>query len=151
MTMAPRSRVESSGNWTHFYDLGVDLLLLGRYPTLMTRIMSLMGIEPGEAILDLGSGTGRNARWMLHGTGPTGRVVCVDISERMLRRARSRCAGYPQISFIQTRLEQPLPFEEEFDRVLLSFVLHGFEDADKRRVLANARTALKPGGSFCAD
>jgi ubiquinone/menaquinone biosynthesis C-methylase UbiE len=147
--MCPRSRVEESGNWAHFYDLMMDLLFLGRYPHFMAQVMSFVGVETGDAILDLGSGTGRNARLMGEKTGPTGRVVGVDISDRMLRRARRQCAGHPQIDFARHRIERPLPFEEEFDTVFLSFVLHGLEDVDKRYVLANAHRALKSGGSLC--
>jgi len=100
----------------------MDLLFLGRYPHFMAKVMSFVGVETGDAILDLGSGTGRNARLMGEKTGPTGRVVGVDISDRMLRRARRQCAGH---------------------------VLHGLEDVDKRYVLANAHRALKSGGSLC--
>jgi len=126
----------------------MDLLLLGRYPRFMARVTSLMGMQPGDALLDLGSGTGRNARLMLERAGPTGRVVGVDISARMLRRARRRCAGRPQIRFAEHRIEEPLPFDGEFDTVFISFVLHGLEDADKRRVLTNAHRALKPGAGL---
>ena len=147
--MAPRSKVEISGNWAPWYDRLMDLLFLGSYPRFMARVTALMQVEPGDEILDLGSGTGRNARLMLAKTGSAGRIVGVDISERMLRRARRQCAGYPQIRFVNRRIEQPLPFVEEFDKVFLSFTLHGLEDADKRRTIANARQALRPGGSLC--
>jgi len=146
--MALRSKVEVSGNWAPWYDRLMDLLFLGTYPRFMARVTALMQVEPGDEILDLGSGTGRNARLMLAKTGSAGRIVGVDISERMLRRARRSCAGRPQIRFINRRIEQPLPFVEEFDKVFLSFILHGMEDADKRRTIANARKALRPGGSL---
>jgi len=74
--------------------------------------------------------------------------VGVDISPQMLHRARRRCKRYPQISFVEQRIEQPLPFTEEFDKIFISFVLHGFEDEDKRRIIANARNALKQDGSL---
>lgn len=146
--MAARSKVEISGSWAPFYDRLMDVLFLGGYPRFMSRIVSLMGVEPGDEILDLGSGTGRNALLMAEKTGPTGRVVGVDISDRMLQRARRRCRDHPDICFIQRRIERPLPFAEEFDRVFISFVLHGLEGPDRRRVLENARRALRPGGGL---
>ncbi len=144
--MAPRSKVEISGSWAPFYDRLMDLLFLGTYPRFMAGVTALMQVEPGDAILDLGSGTGRNALLMLERAGSTARIVGVDISEAMLRRARRRCDGHPQIRFVRRRIEQPLPFAEEFDKVFLSFILHGLQDADKRRTIANARKALRPRG-----
>jgi len=146
--MTSRSKVEISGRWARWYDLMMDVLLLGRYGRFMRQVLDGMELEPGEAILDLGSGTGRNACLLAERVGPEGRVVGLDISDQMLARARRRCAGRPQVSFVKQRIEQSLPFTAEFDRVFLSFVLHGFEDDDKRRILANAYQALKPGGSI---
>lgn len=146
--MAPRSKVEISGWLARHYDLALDLVSLGRYQHLMARIVAKMQIRQGDAILDLGCGTGRNIPLMLDAAGPTARVVGVDISEVMLRRARRRCQAYPHVSFLQQRIEQRLPFEEEFDKVSLSWVLHGFEDEDKQRIVANARRALKPEGTL---
>jgi len=42
----------------------------------------------------------------------------------------------------------PLTYQEDFDKVLVSFVLHGFEDAQKVAIINNAYRALKPGGVF---
>ena len=146
--MTLRSKVEISGRWGPYYDRLMDLLFLGTYPRFMAQVIGKMQIESGDEILDLGSGTGRNARLMLDRLGSTGRIVGVDISPQMLHRARRRCKRYPQISFVEQRIEQPLPFTEEFDKVFISFVLHGFEDEDKRRIIANARNTLKQDGSL---
>lgn len=146
--MAPRSKVEISGRWAPYYDLLMDVLFLGTYPRFMAAVTARMQVEPGDEILDLGCGTGRNARLMLDRAGPAGRIVGVDVSERMLQRAQRRCERYPQMTLLKRRIEQPLPFAEEFDKVFLSFVLHGFEDEDKRRIIANARKALRHGGSL---
>jgi len=146
--MAVRTKVEISGHWASYYDRLMDLLFLGTYPRFMAEVTAKMQIQPGDEILDLGSGTGRNARLLLDRVGATGRVVGLDISPRMLHRARRRCARHPKITFVKRRIEQPLPFIEEFDKVFISFVLHGFEDEDKRRIIANARKALRHGGSL---
>jgi len=146
--MTLRSKVEISGHWAPYYDRMMDLLFLGTYPRFIAEVIAKMGIQPGDEILDLGSGTGRNARLMLDRVGSTGHIIGVDISPQMLHRARRRCECYPQISFVEQRIEQLLPFTEEFDKIFISFVLHGFEDEDKRRIIANARNALKQNGSL---
>jgi ubiquinone/menaquinone biosynthesis C-methylase UbiE len=146
--MVRRSKVEVSGRWAPYHDRLMALLLLGTYPRFIREVTARMQVEPGDEILDLGSGTGRNARVMLDGVGSTGRIVGVDTSQRMLHRARRQCERHPQPSSVKGRIEQPLPFAEEFDKVFVSFTLHGFEDEDKRRIIANARQALRQDGSL---
>jgi ubiquinone/menaquinone biosynthesis C-methylase UbiE len=146
--MSQRSHVEVGGWAARHYDLTMDLLLVGRYQAFIEQAIKRMDIRRGDAILDLGSGTGRNICVMLKFLGPTGRVVGVDISQEMLRQARQRCRAYPQVSFLNRRIEELLPFHEEFDKAFISFTLHGFEDEDKERVIANVHRALKPGGTF---
>jgi len=85
---------------------------------------------------------------MIQSLESAGRVVGVDISQEMLRQARQRCRAYPQVTFLNRRIEELLPFREEFDKAFIYFTLHGFEDEDKGRVIANAHRALKPGGIF---
>jgi ubiquinone/menaquinone biosynthesis C-methylase UbiE len=146
--MSQRSHIEV-GRWgARHYDLMMDLLLVGRYQAFIGQAIERVGIRQGDEILDLGSGTGRNIRVMLDALGPTGRVVGVDISQEMLRQARQRCRGYSEAVFLKRRIEEPLPFHEEFDKAFICFTLHGFEDEDKEKVIANARRALKPGGAF---
>lgn len=136
------------GRLARHYDLLMDLLLLGRYQSFIEQAIGRMAIRADDAVLDLGSGSGRNACLMLKALGPAGRLVGVDIGDQMLRQARRRCRGFPQVRFVQRRIEMPLPFQECFDHVFISFTLHGFEDEDKQRVIANAWRALKMGGMF---
>ncbi len=145
---SPRSKVEVKGFEARHYDRLMDLITLGQYPKYLERIIASMNIQPGDAILDLGSGTGRNMCIMERYAGPTGRLVGVDIGEEMLAQARERCKHLPHVSFLKHRIEEPLPFENEFDHVTISFVLHGFEDEDKEKIIENAYRALKPGGTF---
>ena len=146
--MSKRSHVEVGKRTARHYDLSMDLLFLGRYQAFIEQAIERMDIRQGDAILDLGSGTGRNIRVMLEALGSTGQVVGLDISQEMLRQARHRCRTYPQVTFLNQRIEQPLSFDEEFDKAFISFTLHGLEDEDKERVIANAHRALKPGGTF---
>jgi len=146
--MSQRSHVEVGERAARRYDLTMDLLLVGRYQGFIEQAIERMDIRQEDAILDLGSGTGRNICVMLKALDSTGRVVGVDISQEMLRQAQQRCRAYPQASFLHRRIEEALPFHEEFDEAFISFTLHGFEDEDKERVIANVHQALKPGGIF---
>ncbi len=146
--MAQRSKVELSGWSARHYDVLMDLLFLGNYGRFIANVIGSMEIRQGDEILDLGSGTGRNICLMANAAGPTGRVIGVDIGQEMLQQARRRCRPHPQVAFLKARIEGPLHFREKFDTVCLFFVIHGFEDDDKERIIENARKALKPGGTL---
>ena len=143
-----RSKVELGPAEARYYDLFLNLLSLGQYPHFIKGVVDKMDINPGQTILDLGSGTGKNDCFMAEKVGSQGRIRGLDISNEMLTRARKCCRRYPNVIFEKQRIELPLPYEGEFDKVFISFVLHGFEDDQKAGIISNAYRALKVGGSF---
>jgi len=144
-----RTKVEVGPGGARYYDLFLNLLSLGQYSHFIKGVVDKMGINPGQSILDLGSGTGKNDCLMAQKIGSQGKIVGLDISDEMLRQSLKRCREYPNMSFEKQRIELPLPYEEEFDKVFISFVLHGFEDEQKVGIISNAYRTLKAGGSFC--
>ena len=94
-----RSKVEIGPGGARHYDFSLDLLSLGQYSRLLNEVVEKMGIRPGQSILDLGSGTGRNDCLMAGKVGAQGKIVGLDISDEMLRQARKRCCKYPYVSF----------------------------------------------------
>jgi len=146
---SPRSRVEVKPEGARHYDRFMNVVSLGYYPYLIKRVVDKMDIQPGQSIVDLGSGTGRNDCLIAQKIGPRGSILGLDISNEMLALSRKRCQSYPNIEFREQRIETPLTYQQEFDKVFISFVLHGFEDAQKLKIIRNAYQALKPGGVFC--
>ena len=143
-----RSKVEIGPAGARYYDLFLNMLSLGQYSHFIKRIVDRMSINPGQSILDLGSGTGKNDCFMAEKVGSRGRILGLDISDEMISRARERCRGYSNVIFGKQRIELSLPYKDEFDKVFISFVLHGFEDAQKVGIISNAYRSLKPGGTF---
>ena len=123
-----RSKVEIGAWGARYYDILLNLLSLGRYAHFMKEVIEKMNIQPGHAILDLGSGTGRNHCLMAHKIGPQGKIAGLDISDAMLRRALKRCSQYANIGFNKERIELPLSY--------------------KVGIIRNAYQALKPGGDL---
>ena len=107
-----------------------------------------MQIKPADAILDFGSGTGRNIQLMDKYLSEEGRVLGLDIGSEMLEQAQRRFANHPHIAIEKQRIEEPLPYQDEFHKVFISFVLHGLIQEDRLKVIANAYRALKSGGEF---
>jgi len=143
-----RSKVEIGAWGVRYYDFLLNVLSLGRYSYFIRQVVEKMGIKSGQSILDLGSGTGKNECFMAEKVGPYGKIVGVDVSDEMLSRARKRCRNYPNVIYKKQRAELPLPYKEDFETVFISFVLHGFENAQKLGIIHNAYQALRVGGSF---
>ncbi len=146
---SPRSKVEVGPEAAQHYDLFMNVVSVGYYPLLIKKVIDKMDIQPGQSILDIGSGTGRNDCLMAQKTGPRGKILGLDISREMLSLSQGRCRSYGNVQFKEQRIETLLTYQEEFDKVFISFVLHGFEDAQKVSIISNAYRALKPGGTFC--
>ena len=106
-------------------------------------------VHRGARVLDIGCGTGASTRRLVQRVGPSGRVVGVDISERMLgiaRRRRPRCVGAPD--FIRADA-LTLPFADAtFDYVTSAFVTRNVM-AQLDALLAELRRVLVPGGGLC--
>jgi arsenite methyltransferase len=106
----------------------------------------LAAISPGEAVLDLGSGSGTDSLLAALTAGPDGRVVGVDMTEQQLAKARSLAdaAGLTQIEFRAGYIETPPVEEAEFDCVITNGVVN--LSPDKPAVFTAAARALRPGG-----
>ena len=106
----------------------------------------LAAIEEGEAVLDLGSGSGMDSFIAALRTGPTGRVVGLDITEAQLAKARSLAeeAGFDQVEFQAGYIEKPPVQDEAFDCVISNGVIN--LSPDKPAVFTAAARVLRPGG-----
>ena len=108
--------------------------------------LDLAALEPGEAVLDLGSGSGTDVFCAAVLVGESGHVVGVDITDEQLDKAarlRER-EGFSQVQFVEAHIEE-LPFDDaSFDAVLSNGVIN--LSPAKGRVFAEAARVLRPGG-----
>lgn len=143
----PDSGVELTPPIATHYDSIMNIITMGFYRNFIYRAIKDMDIKPYDHILDLGCGTGRNAMLMAdHLTD--GSVTGMDISPLMERQFIEKAKKEPKLSFINKRIDQKFDLEQLFDKVFISFVIHGLPHEIRETVIRNAFYHLNPGGSF---
>jgi len=109
---------------------------------------ALAKLNPGEVVLDLGSGGGIDVLLSAKRVGPTGKAYGLDMTDEMLALANEnkRKAGAKNVEFLKGEIESiPLP-DNSVDVVISNCVIN--LSADKDQVLREAFRVLKPGGHF---
>ena len=109
---------------------------------------ALAKLNPGEVVLDLGSGGGIDVLLSAKRVGPTGKAYGLDMTDEMLALANEnkRKAGVENVEFLKGEIENiPLP-NDSVDVIISNCVIN--LSADKDRVLREALRVLKPGGRF---
>jgi arsenite methyltransferase len=106
----------------------------------------LAAIAPGEAVLDLGSGSGTDSFVAALRTGLEGKVVGIDMTDEQLAKARrlAEDGGFARVDFRAGYIEKPPVDESAFDCVISNGVIN--LAPDKPLVFAAAAKALRPGG-----
>jgi len=107
---------------------------------------ALAQLQPGETVLDLGSGGGIDVLLSAKRVGPSGKAYGLDMTDEMLSlaRANQKKAGVENVEFLKGAIENiPLP-ENSVDVIISNCVIN--LSGDKDRVLREAFRVLKPGG-----
>jgi ubiquinone/menaquinone biosynthesis C-methylase UbiE len=110
------------------------------------RVLAALGLEPGDRVADLGSGSGYFTLGLARAVGPTGKVYAVDVDQKMNEylRERVRTAGLDNVEVILGEFEDPLLPDGEIDLLFTANTYHHIRERPSyfRRV----QTDLQPDG-----
>lgn len=124
------------------YNADADLALGCGLPTQFAKI------QKGDTVIDLGSGAGNDCFVARHETGETGKVIGIDFTDAMIRKARENAEklNYNNVEFRYGDIEDIPVSDNTADVVVSNCVLNLVPD--KQKVIKEIYRVLKPGGHF---
>lgn len=132
-------------NWAKVYDWLTPIYILGNEKRLRNETIDRLHLQPGQMVLDVACGTGRNFPLILEKIGPTGRLVGVDYTSAMLARARERVKreGWKNVELVQGDAAR-IVLKRRFDAALCTLAIGVIPDY--RSALDRMIAHIKPGG-----
>lgn len=152
--MEPEAPPKTHGlviDWAARYDLLAWLLTHGRERQLRARLVDLAEVSPGDAMLDVGCGTGTLAIAASRRVGSSGTVCGLDASPPMIARARRKAIRAGACVEFQVGVAEQLPFpDRRFDIVLSTLMLHHLPRKTRQEFAREIKRVLKTDGRVLA-
>ncbi|MEA3316980.1 MAG: methyltransferase domain-containing protein [Bacteroidota bacterium] len=144
----PDSGVELSEFIAKRYDKVMNIASFGLYRSFIKKAIRDLEINKNDKILDLGCGTGRNILLMNKYLSDNSLLIGLDISKDMEKQFNKQCSKFSNIKFINKRIDQKFELNQKFDKIFISFVIHGFPHEIRKNIITNAYNHLNTGGTF---
>lgn len=124
-----------------FYSTLEPLYLI--FPPARRKAVAALELKAGDAVLEIGAGTGRNFSYLVEAVGPSGTIIGVDASQGMLAEARKLIAkrGWSNVQLLHQDATQ-LKVDRDVDGVLFSLSYSALPEP--RPALARAWERLRP-------
>ncbi len=141
-------RSKYSKTWDRWAKTWDFLLSFVGYDTAFREeAIERLEVKRGDTVLDLACGTGLNFEYLRKKVGKEGRIIALDYSQEMLRKAREKVEknGWDNIELVEKDASD-FELDEEVDAVLCTWAMVSFPDHEK--ALGNSVKPLKKGGKY---
>jgi ubiquinone/menaquinone biosynthesis C-methylase UbiE len=123
-----------------------EKFLTHRLSSFLEKLVPQFGLDAGQAVLDVGTGTGVLIPYLVKEVGPSGSVTAVDFSENMVKLFKTKYSHFKNVSVELKNIEEESFPPESFDVVICFGVFPHLEN--KQKVLQNVYQMLKPAGTL---
>jgi ubiquinone/menaquinone biosynthesis C-methylase UbiE len=138
------------GRWAPYYDLVMALMTFGREKKLRQMTIDLAQLNPGDSVLEIGSGTGTLTLAAKARVGAAGEAAGIDIAPEMVAFASRKATRKGANVSFQVGSIAGIPFpENRFDVVMCSFMIFHMPDDVRMKGFTEIRRVLKSGGHLC--
>jgi len=114
--------------------------------SFLEKLVPQFGLEPGQNILDVGTGTGVLIPYLIREVGPAGSVTAIDCSENMIQICKTKHSHFKNVSVRLQDIEEDAFPTESFDAIICFGLFPHLEN--KEKALQNMNHTLKPGGTL---
>lgn len=133
--------------WPRAYDVLSWLVLGGRARRVRTQLVALADIHPGDAVLDVGCGTGALALVAARQVGANGHVAALDASPSMIEAVRRKAVRRDLRVEARVGVAERLPYDiASFSRLMSALVIHHLPVGLRPVAFAEMARVLRPDG-----
>jgi len=133
--------------WVRYYDIVVNVITLGRTKVIHRETLSLAGLRPGDAVLDVGCGTGVLLLEAEKRVGTEGSLVGIDVEPAMIEQSRKRAGKAGSRATFAVASVDHIPYPDNtFDVVFSTLMYHHLTETQRSAALVELERLIKPGG-----
>lgn len=146
MTLSTKKVIAEYDRISPLFSLGDMIAFPHRQKLIANHVLRRVNLSAGQTVVDLCCGAGHNLPMLVDAVGPTGQIIGIDLSDKLLARAQQRVTkcGWSNVTLLKLDACKLSEYVEHADVVLVSLALSLMPD--KALVLNEIKKTLRQGG-----